>query len=247
MELFKYFKSYQKLKPDLESDKKLKTAIHKPTNPENETKNRHRSLRRTSTVISDIVKMNDFDFFGTITTNPKKIDRYDDILVRRTVTTWLKNQQRIVGKFNYLLVPERHKDGALHFHLIIGGYPKAKLAYSGKKDKAGRQIYNLKAYNLGFSNLTEIVNKEAVANYTRKYITKDMIVEHGKRRYWHSTTLKMPFIARNVDENLLTNEKPVYQHELFEKYELTNYEKTSISAQGSEIQVFLQRQIANTS
>lgn len=163
-----------------------------------DTENLERSLRRTQAEIADIIDCNDFEWFGTLTTDPKKIDRYNDELVTKKVAIFLDHLKRSTPDLTYLLVPERHKDGALHFHALFG-HLKAEMSDSGKKWH-GDSIFNLKAYTWGFSNFTRIKDKARTANYCRKYITKEMLTDRkGKKRYWASKNLKKPERIENLD------------------------------------------------
>lgn len=48
---------------------------------------------------------------------------------------------------------------------------------SGKKDKAGRPIYNIQTYHYGFTTAVPLDagTSEIVCKYITKYITKDLI------------------------------------------------------------------------
>lgn len=195
--------------PVVSNGENLQKLPSKEKTPEDQQKiheeNLERSLRRTQKELSDLIECNDFDFFGTLTTSPYKINRYDDELVKTTLTKWLNNQRRHSPNFIYILVPERHKDGALHFHVLIGNF-NGKMADSGRK-WLGEPIFNLSSYSLGFSNFTKIRNKSKTANYCRKYITKDLATtESQKRRYWRSKNLKKPDKYYNIPlEQLMTH------------------------------------------
>lgn len=180
-----------------------------------------RSLRRTQQEIADIIDCNDFEFFGTLTIDPKKLDRYDDDLVTKKVMTWLNHQRRHSPDFLYLLVPERHKDGALHFHVLFGHF-NGVLEDSGKKWQ-GEPIYNLKGYTWGFTDFTRIKDKQRTANYCRKYITKEMLTERkGKKRYWASKNLKKPGRIENL---AITDLPKQYNLDLDN---IRNYENTHV-------------------
>ena len=139
---------------------------------------------------------NDFTLFITFTFDPKKTkDRYSPRVVKRQMRNWLKNQQRRYGKFSYLIVPERHKDGALHFHALFAGYT-GKLVDSGKK-RHGKTSYNLTGYTLGHTQASIIDDSQKAMNYLRKYITKDMPLFPGKHRYWASKGLRRPQVIDN--------------------------------------------------
>ena len=55
------------------------------------------------------------DIDDTLTLDPARVNRYDVREVTRHLNHWLDNQVRRKG-LAYVLVPERHKDGAIHFH-----------------------------------------------------------------------------------------------------------------------------------
>lgn len=165
---------------------------------EKDIENLERSLRRTQAEIADIIDCNNFEWFGTLTTDPKKIDRYNDNEVIRRVSTFLNNLRRKSPDLNYLLVPERHKDGALHFHALFG-HLDVDMSDSGRKWH-GEPIYNLKSYTWGFSDFTRIKDKARTANYCRKYITKEMLTERkNKKRYWCTKNLKKPERIENLE------------------------------------------------
>lgn len=160
--------------------------------------NQERSLRRTQAEIADLIECNDFQWFGTLTLDPKKLDRYDSEKVKLKVKNFLDNLRRISPEVKYLLVPERHKDGALHFHALFA-HLNAQMSDSGRKYR-GQPIYNLKAYRLGFSNFTEIRDLQKTANYCRKYITKELIAENKhSKRYWASKNLARPQRIENLE------------------------------------------------
>lgn len=191
-----------------QSDTKIaKKPMSFEENIQRHEENIERSMRRTQKQLQDTIECNAFDWFGTFTFDPKKIDRHDDNAVTKAMTKWLNNQKRTSPDMTYILVPERHKTGAIHFHALIGQF-NGKMAQSGSKWQ-GQPIFNLQSYNLGFTNFTKIRNKEKTANYCRKYITKDMYqVTNGKKRYWASQNLVKPEKAYNltVDELIEQNQ-----------------------------------------
>ena len=73
------------------------------------------SRNRAKAAVRDIARCNRFDFFFTWTLDATKISRYDPEEVLKKVMTFLKNASYRKG-FRYVLVPEPHKDGAIHFH-----------------------------------------------------------------------------------------------------------------------------------
>lgn len=214
-ELFIYRESFDKKIEGYEPHNTPPSSIKQLENSSQD--NLSRSLRRTKTTISDYTKCNEFDLFVTFTFKKK---RQDQQACRRRMKKWLKNQRDLHGQFQYLIVPEFHKDNiSLHFHALIKNY-KGKLTDSGKKINK-RKVYNIKSYRLGFSTAVYIDNTEKVSNYIKKYITKDMPKLHSKssKRYWCSKDLVKPKIEYNPDISMGTGEK-VFETQIFEKYHI---------------------------
>lgn len=174
------------------------------------------SIRRTKTNISDIVLANKFNMWCTFTfngdvKNKKRLDlrtttdRYNVDLCKKKMGKWLNNQSTQYGKFQYLIVSEFHKDGALHFHAFFNDYKgtikKTKRVYHGKP------VYRLTSYKLGISDMQYIDQTEEdyrkISSYIKKYITKDMPIFENKNRYWCSQKLNRPDIIRNPSDKVL--------------------------------------------
>lgn len=159
--------------------------------------NLERSLRRTQAEIADIIDCNEFEWFGTFTFAPDQVaNRYDDDEIYAKMSKWFNNERRRSPELHYLLVPERHKDGALHFHALLGHF-NGSMSDSGRK-YAKQPIYNAIGFKYGFTNFTRIRDKARTANYCRKYITKELMQEKGKRRYWASKNLSKPQRVENL-------------------------------------------------
>ena len=158
-----------------------------------------KSINRTHRILKDYILTNDFTHFFTLTISPDYCDRYDDTLVQTKVKIWLNNIRRH-SSLGYIVVPERHKDGALHFHGVMTDPTTLNLYDSGHTDSSGRIIYHTKAYKMGFHDFTEIGDINAVSQYVRKYLSKQFYSrEKFKKRFWASRNLKKPEIIHNVD------------------------------------------------
>lgn len=125
----------------------------------------------------------------TLTVSPDKLDRFNYFLCGKKVCKFFQNMSHRYD-VEYLLIPELHKDGAIHFHGLMssGSLP---LLDSGKKDNAGRPIYNIKTYHYGFTTAVPLDagTSEHVCKYITKYITKDL-VRITPRSYYYSQGLK---------------------------------------------------------
>lgn len=167
-----------------------------------------RSIDRTKQKIREYALCNKFSMFVTFTF---KEDRYDDQLKFQQMKTWLDNQRKRLGTFKYVLVPERHKDGAYHFHALFADYNGRIIS---KKLKNGRMVYKLGSYKLGISDVEYIKSdkrtRNKTASYISKYITKEMPMLPGKKRYWCSQDLSRPLKMNNPPDWIL-QELPVWE------------------------------------
>lgn len=137
--------------------------------------------------VRDIVLMNDFTHFLTITIDPAQIDSFDVNLVRKKLQRWLKNQSDRKG-LQYVLIPELHKSGRIHAHALVNDV--FRLVDSGLKTSSGKIIYNCSDWRYGFSTAIPLDdNKLRVANYVTKYITKGSDKIFGKY-FWSSKNIR---------------------------------------------------------
>lgn len=169
------------------------------------------SLVRSRMNIFEISMCNDFDIFGTFTIDPKKYDRFH-------LKEFYKDFSKFVNNLNYqydltiqyLLIPEKHKDGAWHMHGLLKGLPRSHMrlfnlseklpVYIRNKLKSGENVFKWVSYTnrFGFCDLEYIRNKEACCKYIVKYITKDLsrsVKESHAKVYYCSQHLKRPEIV----------------------------------------------------
>lgn len=173
-----------------------------------------RSAHRSRDALYDICRCNDFQYFVTWTFDQEKIERLDDNKVKRKFTQFQNYLRKKFPQMYYVAVPEYHKDGGLHFHLLIGGVTMEELKavparYAKRKGrhkkgdlifKNGKQIFNVERWKLGYSTLSVIANGEASKHYICKYISKQHYDDRffGKRRYYVSKNIKRPEIEKWV-------------------------------------------------
>lgn len=158
---------------------------------ENSVDNSHRAERRARARVRDIALCTDFAYFVTLTLDRAKVDRYDMGAITRKLNAWLSNQVQRRG-LAYVLVPERHEDGAIHFHgffnraleavdsgTIIppgGGRPrkpKSERQRAVWTQQGGRIVYNLPGWSLGFTTAIELWGDyHSAVSYVCKYIGK---------------------------------------------------------------------------
>lgn len=152
------------------------------------------SLRRSKAKIYDYSRANVWDWFVTLTFSPEKVNRYDYNDCTKKLSKWLNNMRTDADQdFKYIVVPERHKDGAYHFHGLFSNCDSLGIIDSGHVTDKGQKIYNIGKYKMGFTTATHVEENEAVTKYITKYTTKDLM-EHikGKKKYWASRNLNLP-------------------------------------------------------
>lgn len=145
------------------------------------------------TKIKDYCLSNDFNYFWTLTFSE---DRYNDSFAYEKLSKWLKKMKRKYGHFQYIFIPERHRDGAIHFHGVTCDF-SGSIVDSGVKHR-GHIVYNATDWNYGYSTLSKIRNRQKCASYVTKYVTKDLLntpVLKGKKKYWSSKGLLLPEVV----------------------------------------------------
>ena len=79
-----------------------------------------RSRRRAIARIRDYALCSDFEWFVTLTLSPDLIDRHDYDAAVKKLGIYCSNRVQRHG-LRYVIVTEKHKDGALHFHGFLPG------------------------------------------------------------------------------------------------------------------------------
>lgn len=185
------------------------------------------SLKRTKDKIFEIALSNTWKYMITFTLDAEKVDRYEPKEVKRAVCNWLYNQSKR-KKLSYLVVPELHKDGAIHFHgltnealqttfsetfLIKGVKMKPikeiTLRRKGYKpsDECVQKVYNVTNFPYGFTTAVELdENCEGVARYMTKYITKDLQKIFGNYYFCGGDVKReLPYFITNLNYDEIEN------------------------------------------
>ena len=149
-----------------------------------------RSMRRARANLRRLALANGFDYFVTLTLDPAKIDRHDGAAVTKALSQWADNMVRRHG-LRYILVPERHKDGAFHFHGFFAG--AGLIAADSGVQWDGRPVYNLPQWTLGFTTAQRLCGEyTAAVGYCCKYIGKQEGQRPLGRWYYSGGALAKP-------------------------------------------------------
>lgn len=183
--------------------------------------------------LRDIIQANpDFKYFATLTFDKQKVQsRSDSQELYRAITRFFRRMN-----IRYVLVPELHKDGSVHFHGVfddaIEPYIKPFVLNKDKMSRAmaqmirdGRELYDFSKYHdrFGYCSFELIHNKQAVANYVSKYIVKGFLDPKNRlfsHRFFASKGLNRPSF---VDGSRLSSDglEPVFSRKIakFSLYE----------------------------
>ena len=141
------------------------------------------SLSRTRRNIRELALCNDFEYFCTITVKSSKCDRYSLDAVQDNLRKCLRNIRNNSNNFKYLIITEKHLDGAYHFHGLMSNVSDLYVNRFG-------YLSNFKLDVLGFNSFSKIESLEKVANYLLKYISKDCVKNSKNQVYISSRGLK---------------------------------------------------------
>lgn len=169
-----------------------------------------RAQRRARTKVRDLALSNEFRYFVTLTLDGGKVDRYDVAAVTKKLNQWLDNAVRRHG-LKYVLVPELHKDGAIHFHGFVndalrvvdsgtvippeGGKPRRPRSARQRAqwlENGGHVVFNLPQWKVGYTTAIELYGEySAAVGYVCKYINKGS-EKVGGRWFYHGGDLREP-------------------------------------------------------
>ena len=147
------------------------------------------SLSRSKRFIREISLCNNFEYFVTLTVNKEICDRYDVDVCQEHLKRILKNYQLNMKKtykkdFKYILITEKHTDGAFHFHGLMKGMGELYINNQG--------YLSCKYFDdrLGFNSFSKIKDYNKCCNYITKYITQDCVKNSHNQVYMCSRGLK---------------------------------------------------------
>ncbi len=171
------------------------------------------SLSRTKRTVRDLILCNKFDYFCTFTFDKGRVDRTNFGECRKKLTKLFDNyKQRFSPAFRYVVLPEFHADGAIHFHGVVRGIRPEDFTVPEmipkRVDGVLTMVPNTPGYvdwgyyssRLGWFSCSAIKNQEYCALYISKYVTKDLVqLPKGARAVMSSAGLSRPELIHDED------------------------------------------------
>lgn len=217
-------------------------------NTQRERSYQYEAAQRAKREIIDIALSNTWDYMLTQTISPQYHDRYNPEQQKQLLLKTLENfKERYDHNLKYIIVPETHKDGAIHFHgLLKFNIPEEHLQFIKIRNQA--HIYKHKLLEKkGFNELAKIYNhQEFVTYYISKYITKSVKNKITQKRYYRSSGLEVPqryYFDRRKDnwtdiQNAVSI-APSYVGQFATKWRLTNVDAYAIFKHNDKVKEFL--------
>lgn len=138
----------------------------------NRDKNLHDSLMRSKKNLIDYAFNNQWSHFATFTVNSERCDRYSLAECNKKIGTVLNQFRRYhCPDFKYLIIPEKHEDGAFHYHGFVVLPEDIEFTECYVKRKLQKTL-DFFTYALGFNSFSSIKNQVKAAKYITKYIEK---------------------------------------------------------------------------
>lgn len=209
-------------RPVTEKKKAVPTAPKKEFFERTEKQIKHSecsSVNRTVSQIYSIARSNRWEYFVTLTIDPKKLDSTNFKLITDKLNIWTNNlKKRYAPDLKYIIVPELHKDKSKwHFHALFSNVGDIPFKFSGKtcigkftydyaKKPFATKIYNLPLWRYGFSTATVVKDSSKASSYITKYITKDLSkILKNQHRYFASQNMDRPIEkVYNIDYDELS-------------------------------------------
>ena len=175
------------------------------------------NIKRSKRAIRDYALCNEWQYFVTLTLDKGKRDRYDLNAYIKALGQRIRNINKTRdSKITYLLIPEKHRDGAWHMHGFINGLNDDDVSVVDVKGRK-RLVYHWLDYEdkFGFSDMEIIESKEKATSYITKYVSKEMVnsvSDVNAKTYYCSRGLNKPVeIKRGI---VTPNYVPQYEKKI---------------------------------
>lgn len=167
------------------------------------------ALSRAKNLVRELALCNQWDYFVTLTFD-SRWDRYDFSGRISEFLQWVQNENKTGKCIRYLLVPEFHKDGAVHLHALMSGIAIAPrpdwwpVSVNRKDDGSYYDCWSAYSARYGFSAVEPVRDICAVGFYISKYITKTlckMADMKGVHTYYRSHGLRTSLVVGTLYHN----------------------------------------------
>lgn len=142
------------------------------------------SYSRARSVVLQLALCNQWQYFFTGTLDKAKYNRFELFPFISDFTQWVRDLRKKGIPIRYMIVPEKHENGAWHIHGLLAGIPDSELSafvpgiHPQKLIDGGFLNWGRFAQKFGFCSLGKVRDNIGVSFYLTKYITKD-VVERG--------------------------------------------------------------------
>lgn len=165
------------------------------------------NFSRARSMVLQYALCNPWEYFFTGTLDQTKFNRYDLDTFQAKLSQFIRDKRKAYhAKFQVLLVPEHHKDGAWHIHGLVHALPDDVLCAFAppapqKLIDGGFLNWPDYMHKFGFCSLAPVRDPVATAYYISKYVSKDLARREkdlGKHLYFHSRPLRKAEKASDV-------------------------------------------------
>lgn len=173
------------------------------------------ALSRARNVVLNLALCNKWEYFVTLTFDDRW-DRYSLESRLKEFFQWVQNENKKGSRIRYLIVPEFHKDGAVHFHGLMSGIDTAACplfwpkSVNRKKDGTYYDHWPEYSERYGYSAVEPVGDPVAVGFYISKYITKSLgglAAFKGVHTYYRSRDLQSSLEVGNIYHESLKLDK----------------------------------------
>lgn len=130
------------------------------------------NISRARSRVIELGLSNPWEFFVTLTLDPRKWDRTDLPMFNKSFAQWLRNERK-AGRCDvkYLLIPELHADGvSWHMHGMLYGLPLDQLEIN----KNGYLDWPRYREKFGYCSIDYIRDIRKTCSYLTKYVSKQL-------------------------------------------------------------------------
>lgn len=192
------------------------------TEDEREAESIRTSISRSVRIVRELAACNPWQFFVTITLSPTlwqnryTPDSLQDV-IKAMAKRWRRKRKDGSSRcpnFKYLLIPEMHKDGAIHLHGFVSCMPNDCVPFTleqvnspqklpkkiCEKVRNGQDVFHCLEWEelFGYNTLEPISDLDKVSSYVVKYVSKEIGATPFKSRYWCSRGLSRAALVTTV-------------------------------------------------